>query len=127
MNAIDFLNRDGTIYWTNNVLPFIKQRIYGFEVDGEEKIKFECYSDDGFPIISSFYDNDLTPKFIALVKLTLTQIVDMKLWEHVSESDIQSVKKIKDFYKDSQSTVTQILFMQVDNDIQILDKTHLEV
>ncbi len=124
---MEFINAVGHTYFINNILPHFHERLYGFNFDAEESIRVEGYTNDGYPMISSFYGNEFIPKFIALIKLTLEIINDKKLRNHITTSDKEWIKNIKNNYNDNHSIITQVYFFQVDDDIKVLDKTPIEV
>lgn len=124
---MEFINLEGHTYFISNILPNIPERLYGFNSDGKETRKVEGYSKDGFPIISSFYGNEFTPKFIALIKLTLNSINNENLRTHITTSDMEWIENLKSNYNDNHSIIKQVFFFQVDNDIKVLDKTPVEV
>lgn len=124
---MEFINAVGHKYFINNILPHFPDRLYGFTSDDKETIKVEGYANDGFPIISSFYGNEFTPKFIALIKLTLNAIKDENLRSHITITDKEWVENIKNNYNNNRSIITQVFFFQVDDDMKVLDKTPVEV
>ena len=123
---MDILNNTSNIHWVNNILPNISNRLFGFVQDPIEIIKFEGYSIDGFPIIASFYGNNDTPKFVALIKLTLNSIPIEGLNAYVTKNDIQSTENIKGKYS-SIPIPKQVVIYKVDKDFQIVDQTHINI
>lgn len=124
---MEFINLEGHTYFIMNILPNIPERLYGFSSDGKETRKVEGYSKDGFPIISSFYGNEFTPKFIALIKLTLTSLSDENLKSYITNYDKKCIENIKSNYNENRTVITQVHFFQVDNDIKILDNMPIEI
>lgn len=124
---MDLLDNISNIHWVNNIRPYLKHRLFGFTKDGPEKINFEDYSNDGFPIITSFYDKDFDkPRCVALIKFTLNSLSKINLNEYVTKTDVQAVETIKSKYS-SHPIPKQIVFYQVDADYQIIDERHINL
>lgn len=124
---MDLLDNTSNIHWVNNIRPYLKHRLFGFPQDGDEKINFEGYSNEGFPVITSFYDKDFDkPKFVALIKLTLNSLAEIDLNEYVTKTDVQDIETIKSKYS-SLPIPKQVVFYQLDADYQIIDQRHKNI